>query len=238
MARKDEIRMDGNLSSFMLQLLQIIWINILLSGDNAVVIALACRSLPPKSRTIGIVAGAGVAIVLRIIFTLLVVSLLAIPYLRLGGGLLLVWIAVKLLTDEANESNVAEANSVWHAVRIVAIADMVMSLDNVLAIAAVAKESNLLVIIGLGLSIPLIVFGAQLVITMLERFPWLVWVGAGLLGFVAGELLASEPAIKPLLGSMSEHTAEYVLGAIGIAIVLALGAVLRKRQNGADSPAA
>lgn len=230
--------MDGNLSSFMLQLLQIIWINILLSGDNAVVIALACRSLPPKSRTIGIVAGAGVAIVLRIIFTLLVVSLLAIPYLRLGGGLLLVWIAVKLLTDEANESNVAEANSVWHAVRIVAIADMVMSLDNVLAIAAVAKESNLLVIIGLGLSIPLIVFGAQLVITMLERFPWLVWVGAGLLGFVAGELLASEPAIKPLLGSMSEHTAEYVLGAIGIAIVLALGAVLRKRQNGADSPAA
>ncbi len=229
--------MDGNTSTFMLQLLQIIWINILLSGDNAVVIALACRSLPPKSRTIGIVAGAGVAIVLRIIFTLLVVSLLAIPYLRLGGGVLLVWIAVKLLTDEANESNVAEASSVWHAVRIVAIADMVMSLDNVLAIAAVAKDSNLLVIIGLGLSIPLIVFGAQLVITMLERFPWLVWVGAGLLGFVAGELLASEPAIKPLLGGMSEHTAEYVLGASGIALVLALGALLRKPHREADSPA-
>ena len=220
--------MDGNTSTFMLQLLQIIWINILLSGDNAVVIALACRSLPPKSRTIGIVAGAGVAIVLRIIFTLLVVSLLAI---------LLVWIAVKLLTDEANESNVAEASSVWHAVRIVAIADMVMSLDNVLAIAAVAKDSNLLVIIGLGMSIPLIVFGAQLVITMLERFPWLVWVGAGLLGFVAGELLASEPAIKPLLGGMSEHTAEYVLGASGIAIVLALGGLLRKPHKETVSPA-
>jgi YjbE family integral membrane protein len=228
--------MDGNISSFMLQLLQIIWINILLSGDNAVVIALACRGLPPKSRTVGIVAGAGVAIVLRIIFTLLVVSLLAVPYLRIGGGILLIWIAVKLLTDEADESNVAEARSVWQAIRIVAIADMVMSLDNVLAIAAVAKDSNLLVIIGLGLSIPLIVFGAQLVITMLERFPWLVWVGAGLLGFVSGELMASEPAIQPYLGGMSEHTAEYVLGAIGLAIVLALGAALRKRGKEALKP--
>jgi YjbE family integral membrane protein len=222
----------------MLQLLQIIWINILLSGDNAVVIALACRGLPPKSRKVGIIAGAGVAIVLRIIFTLLVVSLLAIPYLRLAGGILLVWIAVKLLTDETDESNVAEAGSVWQAVRIVAIADMVMSLDNVLAIAAVAKDSNLLVVIGLGLSIPLIVFGAQLVITMLERFPWLVWVGAGLLGFVAGELLASEPAIQPYMGGMSEHTAEYVLGAIGVAIVLGLGAMLRKKHKEAESPAA
>ncbi len=229
--------MDGNVSTFMLQLLQIIWINILLSGDNAVVIALACRGLPPKTRTAGIIAGAGVAIVLRIIFTLIVVSLLAIPYLRIGGGILLLWIAVKLLTDEADESNVAEARSVWQAIRIVAIADMVMSLDNVLAIAAVAKDSNLLVIIGLGLSIPLIVFGAQLVITMLERFPWLIWVGAGLLGFVAGELMATEPAIQPYLGGMSEHTAEYVLGAIGLAIVLALGAFLRKRHKEAESPA-
>jgi YjbE family integral membrane protein len=230
--------MDGEVSSFLIQLLQIIWINILLSGDNAVVIALACRGLPPKTRTMGIVAGAGVAIVLRIIFTLLVVSLLAIPYLRLAGGILLIWIAVKLLTDETDESNVAEAGSVWQAVRIVAIADMVMSLDNVLAIAAVAKDSNLLVVIGLGLSIPLIVFGAQLVITMLERFPWLVWVGAALLGFVSGELLASEPAIQPWLGSMSVHTAEYVLGAIGVAIVLALGAMLRKKHKEAESPAA
>ncbi|MDB5545326.1 MAG: hypothetical protein JWO64_2475 [Hyphomicrobiales bacterium] len=228
--------MDGQVSSFMLQLLQIIWINILLSGDNAVVIALACRGLPAKSRTVGIVAGAGVAIVLRIIFTLLVVSLLAIPYLRLAGGILLIWIAVKLLTDETDESNVAEAGSVWQAVRIVAIADMVMSLDNVLAIAAVAKDSNLLVVIGLGLSIPLIVFGAQLVITMLERFPWLVWVGAALLGFVSGELLATEPAIQPWLGGMSLHTAEYVLGAIGIAIVLGLGALLRKKHKEAESP--
>jgi YjbE family integral membrane protein len=158
--------------------------------------------------------------------------------LRLGGSLLLVWIAVKLLTDETDESNVAEAGSVWQAVRIVAIADMVMSLDNVLAIAAVAKDSNLLVIIGLGLSIPLIVFGAQAVIAMLERFPWLVWVGAGLLGFVAGELLASEPAVQSWLSGVSPHTAEYGLGAIGVAVVLGLGALLRKRRDkAAESPA-
>lgn len=229
--------MDGDVVTFMVQLLQIVWINILLSGDNAVVIALACRGLPAKSRTIGIVAGAGVAIVLRILFTLLVVSLLAIPYLRLGGSLLLIWIAVKLLTDETDETNVAEAGSVWQAVRIVAIADMVMSLDNVLAIAAVAKDSNLLVIIGLGLSVPLIVFGAQLVITLLERFPWLVWVGAGLLGFVAGELLASEPAVHVWVADWPPHLTEYGLGAIGVAIVLALGAMLKKRARPADSPA-
>lgn len=229
--------MNGDIGSFALQLLQIIWINILLSGDNAVVIALACRSLPPRARKIGIIAGAGVAIVLRIIFTLLVVTLLALPYLRVGGGLLLLWIAVKLLTDETDETNVAEANSVWHAVRIVAIADMVMSLDNVLAIAAVAKDSTLLVVIGLGLSIPLIVFGAQLVIAMIERFPWLVWVGAALLGFVAGELVASEPALHGVFGGMSEHTAELVLGAAGVALVLGIGALLKRRHKEAESAA-
>src|SRR5438067_282180 len=106
--------MDGDVSTFMFQLIQIVWINILLSGDNAVVIALACRGLPPKTRTAGIVAGAGVAIVLRILFTLLVVSLLSIPYLRIGGGVLLIWIAVKLLTEDNDESSVAEARSVWH----------------------------------------------------------------------------------------------------------------------------
>ena len=179
--------------------------------------------------------GAGVAIVLRIIFTLLVVSLLAIPWLRLGGSLLLLWIAVKLLTDENDESNVAEAGNVWQAVRIVAIADMVMSLDNVLAIAAVAKDSNLLVIIGLGISIPLIVFGAQLVITMIEKFPWLVWVGGALLGFVAGELIASEPALLPYFGGISEHTMELALGGIGAVFVLVLGYLLKKRGGGDEA---
>jgi YjbE family integral membrane protein len=226
--------MDADTGSFLIQLLQIIWINILLSGDNAVVIALACRSLPPKSRKVGIVLGAGVAIVLRIIFTLMVVSLLALPYLRIGGGVLLVWIAVKLLTDETDESNVKAAGSVWQAVRIVAIADMVMSLDNVLAIAAVAKDSTMLVILGLGLSIPLIVFGAQLVITLIERYSWLVWVGAALLGFVAGELMVSEPRLHGIFGPWSETTLEMIAGAIGAALVLLVGVYLKKRHHAAE----
>jgi YjbE family integral membrane protein len=226
--------MDADTGSFLIQLLQIIWINILLSGDNAVVIALACRSLPPKSRKVGIVLGAGVAIVLRIIFTLMVVSLLALPYLRIGGGVLLVWIAVKLLTDETDESNVKAAGSVWQAVRIVAIADMVMSLDNVLAIAAVAKDSTMLVILGLGLSIPLIVFGAQLVITLIERYSWLVWVGAALLGFVAGELMVSEPRLHGIFGPWSETTLEMIAGAIGAALVLFVGVYLKKRHHAAE----
>ena len=229
--------MNADAGSFLIQLLQIVWINILLSGDNAVVIALACRSLPEKSRKMGIVLGAGVAIALRIVFTLMVVSLLALPYLRIGGGILLVWIAVKLLTDENDESNVAEASSVWHAVRIVAIADTVMSLDNVIAIAAVAKDSTLLVVIGLCLSIPLIIFGAQLVIRMIERFPWLVWVGAALLGFVAGELIFSEPDMHGLLGDWPNHTEELIGGAIGAAIVMLIGVVLKRRHQTAEGAA-
>ncbi|MDB5650387.1 MAG: hypothetical protein JWL62_1907 [Hyphomicrobiales bacterium] len=229
--------MDGDTGSFLLQLLQIIWINILLSGDNAVVIALACRGLPPKSRRRGVVLGAGVAIVLRIIFTLMVVSLLALPYLRIGGGVLLVWIAVKLLTDETDEASVKQAGSVWQAVRIVAIADMVMSLDNVIAIAAVAKDSTLLVILGLGLSVPLIVFGAQLVITMIERFPWMVWVGAALLGFVAGELMVSEPRLHGMFGTWSETTLEMIGGALGAALVLAICIVVKKRKHAANNAA-
>ena len=136
-------------TTFLLALLQIIWINILLSGDNAVVIALACRSLPPRERKIGVILGAGAAVVLRIIFTLMVVWLMEIPYLKLVGGLLLFWIAVKLLTDEADEASVKESDTIWNAVRTVAIADMVMSLDNVIAIAAAAKGSVALIVFGL-----------------------------------------------------------------------------------------
>ena len=143
-----------------LGLLQIIWINIILSGDNAVVIALACRGLPPKVRRTGMVLGAGVAIVLRVVFTLLVVALLDTPYLRLVGGLLLLWIAIKLLVEEEDgEGAVKETSRLWSAVWTVAVADMVMSLDNVLAIAAVAKGSTFLLIFGLVISIPLIVAG-------------------------------------------------------------------------------
>jgi len=224
-------------STFLLALLQIIWINILLSGDNAVVIALACRSLPPRERKIGIMLGAGAAVLLRIIFTLMVVWLMEIPYLKLIGGVLLLWIAVKLLTDETDEASVKESDTIWNAVRTVAIADMVMSLDNVIAIAAAAKGSTALIIFGLCLSVPLIVFGATLVITLLQRYPILVWAGAGLLGWVAGSIMVSDPGWHSLLGAWPHLVDEVVGGSVGVVFVLALAWVLRKRAaaaHGAD----
>jgi len=224
-------------STFLLALLQIIWINILLSGDNAVVIALACRSLPPRERKIGIMLGAGAAVLLRIIFTLMVVWLMEIPYLKLIGGVLLLWIAVKLLTDETDEASVKESDTIWNAVRTVAIADMVMSLDNVIAIAAAAKGSTALIIFGLCLSVPLIVFGATLVITLLQRYPLLVWAGAGLLGWVAGSIMVSDPGWHSVLGAWPHLVDEVVGGTVGVVFVLALAWVLRKRAaaaHGAD----
>ena len=185
--------MDMMNGTFWLQVLQIIWINILLSGDNAVVIALACRSLAPEQRKWGIILGAGAAVLLRIIFTVFVAQLMQYPYLKLIGGCLLLWIAVKLLTDETDESSIKESHTVWSAVQTVVIADIVMSLDNVVAIAAAAKGNMSLIIFGLVISVPLIIFGATLIITLLQRYPVLVWAGAALLGWVAGELIASDP---------------------------------------------
>ena len=225
-------------TNFLLQLLQIIWINVLLSGDNAVVIALACRSLPPRQRKMGVMLGAGVAVLLRIIFTLAVVWLMEIPYLKLIGGALLVWIAVKLLIDETDEASVMESDTIWNAVRTVAIADMVMSLDNVIAIAAAAKGSTALIVFGLGLSVPLIVFGATLIITLLQRLPALVWAGAGLLGWVAGSLIVSDPGWHSLMGAWPALVDEVVGGIVGAALVLGLAFALRRRAHAAAHKAA
>ena len=216
-------------TTFLLALLQIVWINILLSGDNAVVIALACRSLPPRERRMGIMLGAGAAVALRIIFTLAVVSLMEIPYLKLVGGVLLVWIAVKLLTDETDEASVKESDTIWNAVRTVAIADMIMSLDNVIAIAAAAKGSTPLILFGLCLSVPLIVFGATLIIDLLQRFPVLVWAGAGLLGWVAGSIMVSDPGWHGVFGAWPSLVDEVVGGSVGVVVVLALSWFLRQR---------
>ena len=195
----------GSYGEMAVAVLRIIGINIILSGDNAVVIALACRALPPKQRMMGIFLGAGAAILLRILFTLVVQQLLDIQFLKLAGGLLLFWIAVKLLVaDEANEDSIESGNSLWEAVKIVAIADLVMSLDNVLAIAAAAGGDTYLIIFGLVVSIPLVVGGSTLIMNLLTRYPVLVWVGAGLLGWVAGELLATEPALGPAITSISQ----------------------------------
>jgi len=212
-----------------LKLLGIIWINVILSGDNAVVIALACRGLPEDQRRIGMILGAGVAVGLRTVFTVLVAALLSTPFLKIIGGLLLLWIAVKLLSGDDDEGNVKETSRLWHAVWTVVVADAVMSLDNVLAIAAVAQDSTFLLAIGLAISIPLIIAGAALIMALLDRLPLLVWAGAALLGWVAGEMLISDPWLIQQLGQELGHKAEIPTAIVGAVLVLAVGYVSRQR---------
>jgi YjbE family integral membrane protein len=219
-----------DMATFVLPLLKIIWINILLSGDNAVVIALACRGLPEKSSKWGIILGAGVAIVMRIAFTGIVATLMSWPYLKIIGGVLLFWIAIQLLVENDEEKEVKESDTIWAAVRVIAIADLVMSLDNVVAIAAAANGSWPLIILGLTISIPLIIFGAQLVIMLLERFPWMVWAGAGLLGWVAGELIADEPALSAAFANLPGALVHVGVPLAGAAFVLGAGWLLRRRH--------
>jgi YjbE family integral membrane protein len=222
---------------FWLAALQIIWINILLSGDNAVVIALACRMLPPKQRKWGIILGAGAAVLLRVIFTVIVTQIMSLPFLKLIGGIALLWIAVKLIvpSDSHGEGNVEAADSLWRAVRIVAIADIVMSLDNVIAIAAAAKGNMVLIIFGLAISIPMIVAGAALLMALLDRFPILVWAGAGLLGWIAGEIMIEDPAVAGWLGEAIVHRFVYWAAAAGAVFVVAVGYLMvRMRRPSAE----
>jgi YjbE family integral membrane protein len=212
-------------------ILQIIWIDLLLSGDNAVVIALACRSLPERVRKWGIIFGAAVAILLRIIFAAIIAHLLAIPFLKVVGGLLLVWIAIKLAKgEEAEERNVAASDKLYKAVWTIAIADAVMSLDNVVAIAAVSRGDPWLFGFGLALSIPLIMVGSQLILKMIEKFPVIVWAGAALLGWIAGEMIATDPIVATRLGIEPHSSAVYVAAAIGAAFVVAIGYWLKSRS--------
>ena len=234
---------------------KIIWINVLLSGDNALVIALACRGLDPRQRLWGMVFGAGAAVILRIVFTGIVVTLMELPYLKLVGGLALVVIAAKLLVPEQEDKDgVQSASHLWAAVQIVVVADIVMSLDNVIAVAAAANGSVPLLILGLAISIPLIVAGAALIMALLNRLPILVWAGAALLGWIAGSVIATDPAIHPKLGAffagpfgakldaplMSFGVAprfgnggdggEIVCAVVGALIVLVVGSILRRRR--------
>src|SRR5580765_1587132 len=182
---------------------KIIWINILLSGDNALVIALACRGLAPGQRLCGMILGAAAAVLLLIIFTGIVASLMALPYLKLVGGLALIVIAAKLLVPEPeDEDSVQSASHLWAAVQIVVVADIVMSLDNVIAVAAAANGSVPLLILGLAISIPLIVAGAALIMALLNKLPILVWAGAALLGWIAGDVIATDPAVHPKLDAL------------------------------------
>jgi YjbE family integral membrane protein len=209
---------------------QIIWIDLLLSGDNAVVIALACRKLPPRQRLYGIILGTLVAISLRVAFTGMVTTLMTVPYVKIVGGLLLFWIAVKLLAGEENgrSGEIEAVDNLWQAIKIVAIADVVMSLDNVIAVAAAAKGSFALLMFGLALSIPLIMSGAALVIAVLERFPVIVWAGAALLGWIAGEILVGDPLFQHYVDPSLAHSFKIAGATLGAVLVVFIGMVRRR----------
>jgi YjbE family integral membrane protein len=202
------------------EVLEIIWINILLSGDNAILIALACRQLPVQQRRWGVFLGALGGVILRVIFTLLVVQIMGIPFLKGAGSLLLLFIAVKLLIDETEHSDVKAKPDLMGAVISIIMADAVMSLDNVLAIAAAARGSSSLIIFGLVLSVPIVMFGAGFLLKALERLPALVWAGAGLLGWVAGEMAASDSAVVERLHGLDHATLERALSIGGASLVL------------------
>jgi YjbE family integral membrane protein len=223
---------------FFISLLQIIWIDILLSGDNAVVIALACRSLPPNQRKWGIIFGAGAAIGLRVIFAVFVAYLLEVPYLKIIGSLLLFWIAVKLILPEEGESHteVGGGTTLFAAIRTIVIADAVMSLDNVIAIAAASHGRVELLILGLLISIPLIVYGSTLVLKALERFPLLIVAGGALLGWIAGELLVTDPVLIDWMHREAPWLHDWwvarIAGAIFVVVLgLTLARVSRSRRR-------
>jgi YjbE family integral membrane protein len=212
-------------------LLQIILVNIVLSGDNALVIALACRTLEKKLPTPGILIGSAGAIILRIIFVMIVDQLLKIGYLKLIGGVLLLWIGVKLVQgEEEGEGGVKAAGSLWTAIRTIIIADAVMSLDNAIAIAAAAKGDTTLIILGLLISIPLIIFGATLIMILLNRFPIIVIAGGGLLGYIAGEVLATDPAYAEKLAAALPN-AKTIFEIGGAVITVAIGYALQYRAK-------
>jgi YjbE family integral membrane protein len=219
--------------AFWIALLEIIWINILLSGDNALVIALACRSLPVQQRRWGIVLGTLPAVVLRVVFIVFIAYLLGIQYLKLIGGVLLLWIAIKLiLPEEQDEHGSAQrsAGTLWAAVRTIVIADAVMSLDNVIAIAAAAKGSWVLLVLGLIISMPLVIFGSALILRILNRLPILIWAGGALLGYIAGEVIVTDLAVAPWIEEY--RWLDYAGPIIGAAATVAAGlAVIRHRAQ-------
>ena len=227
--------MEFGSAAFLLALVQIIWVNILLSGDNAVVIALAARSLPPEQQKKAIVIGSAAAIVMRIILTLVAAQLLQLPWLKLIGSLLLLYIGISLLLPEGEEDDGKQTKSgMLAAVRTILIADLIMSLDNVIAVAAAAMGDTVLLVIGLGISIPLVIFGSSLLLKVIDRFPLIVWFGAALLGFIAGELFVNDPAlhadvVEASMG-ISHHGAEITAGVLGAIIVLIVGKFLISRQ--------
>lgn len=223
-------------TQFWLAVGQIIMIDILLGGDNAVVIALACRQLPPQLRTKGILWGTLGAIILRVILIAFALTLLQVPYLKLVGAVLLIWIGVKLLAPDADDDHagIQGSDKLWAAVKTVIVADLVMSIDNVIAIAGVATSAGgqhqvPLVIFGLLVSIPIIIWGSQLVLKLMDRFPWVITVGGMLLGWIAGTMAISDPAVKDWISQTP--VMNYSAGVGGALLVLALGALSKRREK-------
>jgi YjbE family integral membrane protein len=245
-----QFRADMQQPAFWLAVGKIIWINVLLSGDNALVIAMACRGLHGRSRLWGMIIGAGIAVVLLIAFTGIVATLMSLPYLKLIGGLALIVIAAKLLVPEDENDEIAAGTTLWHAVRIVVIADIIMSLDNVIAVAAAANGQLSLLVIGLAVSIPMIIAGAALIMLVLDRFPVLIWIGAMLLGWIAGDVIVSDPidqtlfhdllnghitieATSTILAShfnLDGDLVDFVASALGAITVLIVGTIWRRRK--------
>lgn len=215
------------LPAFWIGLLKIIWIDLLLSGDNAVVIALAARSLPPRQQRQAILWGTGAAIGLRVVLTVFAIALLTLPYLKIAGALMLLWIGVKLLVPDEGGEDINASDNLWSAVRTIVIADFVMSLDNVIGVAAVAETAGgsaklVLLVLGLAISIPIMIFGSKLVLKWMERFPWIITVGAGLLGWIAGELLVSDPAVVDWVTASAAWLHDLRIAAIGGALFVVL----------------
>jgi YjbE family integral membrane protein len=249
-----QFQTDLQKPTFWLAVGKIIWINVLLSGDNALVIAMACRGLAPRQRLWGMVIGAGIAVVLLIAFTGVVATLMVLPYLKLVGGLALLVIAARLLVPEDEGDHVTAGTSLWHAIRIVVIADIIMSLDNVIAVAAAANGELQLLVLGLAISIPIIIAGAALIMMVLDRLPILVWLGAILLGWIAGDVIATDPAVQPFLHrlldgkialeldatsavfgvaphfSLDGDLVEYAASVLGAIAVLVVGSIWRRRR--------
>ena len=221
--------MDYTSAIFWGELGSIILANVVLSGDNAVVIAMAARSLPASQQKRAIFWGSAAAIVMRIGLTLLAVQMLKWPYLKVIGAVLLLYIGITLLNEGGDDDGAQQhAGSLFAAIRTILVADLVMSLDNVLAVAAAANGNTLLLVIGLAASIPLIVFGSTLLLKVMERFPLIITLGAALLGFLAGEMLMTDPAVVARLGEAPEQLI-YGVGAVGAAIVVATGLWLQRR---------
>ena len=215
---------------FWIRLLEIGFLNLLLSGDNAVLIALAVRALPRHQRILGQVWGAAGAVVLRLVFVGIISALLAIPFLRVAGGAVLLWIAYKLVRpDESQGETGRHGRSLWHAVWLILVADVTMSLDNVLAIAGAARGDMVLVAVGIAMSVPIVIVGSSILATLMSRYPAIIWVGGGVLGYVAGDMMLEDPVVGRHLG-VAAHALAYPLPLALGAILTAVGWWLARRQ--------